>query len=180
MKGLIRMTENFDWTCWIWLVMINGGHILFLVNSWVITVNLWKYSQKVKGFSTNINPHRKCVVSYYIAAQNLNPPQLVILQSAFSSSFWHHCLFPPPKHDHIKSLWQPQLQLYKNIKICIHYWLVWIFTLKKKKVITMFVDLITSLAYQLKIGGTKMRTCQEILKVVFGASTVIQASVLSD
>lgn len=44
----------------------------------------------------------------------------------------------------------------------------------------MFVDLITSLAYQLKIGGTKMRTCQEILKVVFGASTVIQASVLSD
>lgn len=43
----------------------------------------------------------------------------------------------------------------------------------------MFVDLITSLAYQLKIGGTKMRTCQEILKMVFSASTVIQASVQS-
>lgn len=43
----------------------------------------------------------------------------------------------------------------------------------------MFVDLITSLAYQLKIGGIKMRTCQEILKMVFSASTVIQASVQS-
>lgn len=151
----------YDWTCWIWLVMINGGHILFLVNSWVIAVNPWKYSQKVKGFNTNINPHRKCVMRYYRAVRNLNSLQLVILQSVFPSvsgiivRFFTQTITKHPCGKCNSSYMKVIIK-----KTCTHCWLVWIFTLKKK-VITVFMDLVTSLMYQLKIAGAKMRTCQE-------------------
>lgn len=123
----------YDWTCWIWLVMINGGHILFLVNSWVIAVNPWKYSQKVKGFNTNINPHRKCVMRYYRAVRNLNSLQLVILQSVFPSvsgiivRFFTQTITKHPCGKCNSSYMKIIIK-----KTCTHCWLVWIFTLKKK------------------------------------------------
>lgn len=118
----------YDWTCWIWLVMINGGHILSLVNSWVIAVNPWKSSQKVKGFSTNINPHRKCAMCYYRAVQNPNSLQPVIWQHHFPFGSWHHLPLLHPNMTTKHGKYNSNFVKVIIKKTSTHYWLLWLFT----------------------------------------------------
>lgn len=120
----------YDWTCWFWLVMINGGHILFLVNSWVIVVNLLN-SQKVKGFSTTINPYGKMCNAFLQSCSKSKFFTACDTTISFPFSFWHHRPFLHPKAITKHPYGKHNSRYVKVIKNHAHYYLVYFFSFQK-------------------------------------------------